>query len=85
MRAAARSRRSEAANVVSSKTPPPKPDDEISPELLAYMRQQQDDAKFRARLAGIAKRWATAALAVLLAVTSGWDALTKLIAHFKGP
>ena len=64
-------------------SPPADAPHHMPPELLEYLRQQQNDALFRQRLWTTVKRWAMAALAVLLAATSGVDAVQKLIAAFK--
>ena len=65
--------------------PPRKDPDNLTPDLAEFVRQQHEDAKFKARLWSILKRWITAGFAVLLAGTSGWEAITKLIAWIKGP
>ena len=59
------------------------PLDQLPPELVAYMRRQHEDAQFYARLRATAKRWALAFVALLLTVTSGWDAVQKIISTIK--
>jgi hypothetical protein len=62
---------------------PPKKDSDLPPELAEFVRQQHEDAKFKARLWLILKRWVTVGFAILLGATSGLDAVTKLIAWIK--
>lgn len=62
----------------------PPPDSSLTDEQRAFVQQQLDDAKFRTRLWGVIKRWVTAILATLLGVTAGWDAIQKVLGHFRG-
>lgn len=67
------------------RAPPGERDDPLPPELLEYMRQQHEDAKFRARLMAMCKRWTLAAVAAMLTATSGWEAVQKVLGWIRGP
>lgn len=64
--------------------PPRKDPEQLPPDLAEFVRQQHEDAKFKARLWASLKRWLTAAFAMFLAGTSGWEAVTKVAAWIKG-
>jgi hypothetical protein len=64
--------------------PPRKDTDQLPPDLAEFVRQQHEDAKFKARLWSILKRWVTVGFAIFLGGTSGWEAVTKVAAWIKG-
>lgn len=65
--------------------PPKKEPEHLPPEMVEFVRQQHEDAKFRAKLWATLRRWAIAVFTVFLGATSGLEAVTKLIERFKGP
>jgi hypothetical protein len=70
---------------VVRKPEPDRPPDTDHAALMEFMRQQREDAKFRARVWATAKRWAAAAVAVGLGVTTGWNLIERIAALLRGP
>ena len=60
---------------------------ELPPEVVDHVKQAYEDAKFRARLWGIIRRWANALVAFLLTthativvLDNGWEGFKKWLA-----
>lgn len=60
------------------------PDDAMDEALVEFLRRQKADAEFKDRVWSVIRRWATAAVAIGLGVTTGWNLIERGIKLWTG-